>query len=138
MYIKCSGGTLNIFLELFTSYLFYFLIFFFQSVLTRSLHFSVLEISCCSIFNEQFFALPRSPSFYALVYYTSTEKKSQAIFLIFFELFSKTAVCTNTQESFRLFVQVSYNFYRVMNKPRQTRSFLSEYFSSVYQINDYY
>ena len=28
--------------------------FFFQSVLTRSLHFSVLEISCCSIFNEQF------------------------------------------------------------------------------------
>ena len=30
--------------------------FFFQSVLTRSLHFSVLEISCCSIFNEQLFS----------------------------------------------------------------------------------
>ena len=44
--------TLNIFLELLTSYLFTLMSFFFQSVLTRSLHFSVLEILCCSIFKD--------------------------------------------------------------------------------------
>ena len=50
-----AKAELNIFFRaIYLSFFFYFLsFFFFQSVLTRSLHFSVLEISCCSIFNDR-------------------------------------------------------------------------------------
>ena len=61
-------------------------LYFFQSVLTRSLHFSVLEISCCSIFKERFSHAFRS----ALNYYTSFFSFCQVFFkeiLNFFDIF---------------------------------------------------
>ena len=60
--------------------------FFFQSVLTRSLHFSVLEISCCSIFNEQFLRSEVALELSARILYLNKTKLSSG-FLNFFIIF---------------------------------------------------